>query len=191
MLAFQYVWKYIISVIGTSRLSLIHMQFKSPNSYEIAFDKYRESLSCPHPPMHDNIMYQRSHRLAIWRYEKWPYRLTLPHTHTHTHTHTESLRSLYIGCLFWALYLFEFCVLDRGPRIVSPELCLLAACPDLPPGTRLCLCLTPAVLPCRYLTLYFVIILNKSCKWIQTFLTLHNGTINLKFIRFQLILQLK
>ncbi len=83
MLVFQYVWKYIISVIGTSRLSLIHAQFKSPNSYEIAFDKYRESLSCPHPPMHDNIMYQRSHRLAIWRYEKWPYRLTLPHIHTH------------------------------------------------------------------------------------------------------------
>ncbi len=42
---------------------------KSPNSYEIAYDKYRESLSFPHPPMHDNIVYRRSHRLAIWRYE--------------------------------------------------------------------------------------------------------------------------
>ncbi len=50
---------------------------KSPNSYEIAYDKYRESLSCPHPPMQDNIVYRRSHRLAIWRYEKWPYRPTL------------------------------------------------------------------------------------------------------------------
>ncbi len=47
MLVFQYVWKYIISVIGTSRLSLTHAcasGLKSPNSYEIAYDKYRESL---------------------------------------------------------------------------------------------------------------------------------------------------
>ncbi len=50
MLVFQYVWKYIISVIGTSRLSLSLSRtrgLKSPNSYEIAYDKYRESLSCP------------------------------------------------------------------------------------------------------------------------------------------------
>ncbi len=53
---------------------------------------------------------------------------------------------------------FDFSVLDLDPfpvilivyclprpRIVSPELCLLAACPDPPPGTRHCLCLTPAV----------------------------------------------
>ncbi len=78
MLVFQYVWKYIISVIGTSRLSLslMHLRFKL-TKYEIVYDKYRESLSCPHPPMHDNIVYRRSHRLAIWRYEKWPYRPTL------------------------------------------------------------------------------------------------------------------
>ncbi len=61
MLVFQYVWKYIILVIGPSRLSLMHAQFKSPNSLEIAYDKYRESLSCPHPRMHDNIVYLRSH----------------------------------------------------------------------------------------------------------------------------------
>ncbi len=37
MLVFQYVWKYIISVIGTSRLSLSRTRsLKSPNSYEIA-----------------------------------------------------------------------------------------------------------------------------------------------------------
>ncbi len=41
--------KYIILVIGTSRLSLMHTQFKSPNNYEIAYDKYREFLSCTHP----------------------------------------------------------------------------------------------------------------------------------------------
>ncbi len=57
-------------------LSLTHARFKI-TKYEIAYDKYRESLSCPHPPMHDNIVYRRSHRLAIWRYEKWPYRPTL------------------------------------------------------------------------------------------------------------------
>ncbi len=45
-------------------LSLTH-GLKSPNSYEIAYDKYRESLSCPHPPMHDNIVYRQSHRLVI------------------------------------------------------------------------------------------------------------------------------
>ncbi len=65
MLVFQYVWTYIISVIGTSRLSLSRTRgLKSPNSYEIAYDKYRESLSCPHPPMHDNIG-----DLTGWRYD--------------------------------------------------------------------------------------------------------------------------
>ncbi len=80
---------------------------------------------------------------------------------------------------------FDFCVLDLDPfpvtlvvfclprpRLVSPELCLLAACPDS--GTRPCLCRTPAVLPCTlYLTLYCLTILIKSCKWIQTLLTHH------------------
>ncbi len=45
----------------------MHAQFKSPNSYEIAFDKYRESLFCPQPPVHDNIVFRRSHRLAIMK----------------------------------------------------------------------------------------------------------------------------
>ncbi len=57
----------VILVIGTSRLSLSSTHgLKSPNSYEIAYDKYIESLSCPHPPMYNNIVYRRSHRLAIW-----------------------------------------------------------------------------------------------------------------------------
>ncbi len=77
MLVFQYIWKYIISVSVTSRVSLPHMWFKWPHSYEIAYDKYRESLSCLHPPMHDNIVYRRSDRLAMWRYEKGPYCPTL------------------------------------------------------------------------------------------------------------------
>ncbi len=68
------------SVIGTSRISLSRTRgLKSPNSYEIAYDKYTESLSCPHPPMHDNIVYRRS---VIWRYEKWLYRPTLVHPKT-------------------------------------------------------------------------------------------------------------
>ncbi len=107
------------------------------------------------------------------------------------HTHTQTLCEVLIcpGCLFWALYpcLISVCLtLDRcllfwfsvfclpWPRIVSPELCLLAACPDPLPGTQPCLCLSPAVLPCRYLTLYCLTILIKSCKWIQTLLTHHH-----------------
>ncbi len=75
MLVFQYVWTYIISVLVLpGSLSLTHARFKITNSYEIAYDKYRESLSCPHPPC---TIYRRSHRLAIWRYEKWQYRPTL------------------------------------------------------------------------------------------------------------------
>ncbi len=114
------------------------------------------------------------------------------HLHTHTykpHTHTDSLRSLDLPRLYFlsVISMFDFCVLDLGPfpvilivfclprpRIVSPELCLLAACPDPLPGTRPCLCLTPAVLPCWYLTLYCLAILIKSCKWIQTLLTHHH-----------------
>ncbi len=97
MLVFQYVWKYIISVIGTSRLSLSGTRgLKSPNSYEISYDKYRESLSCPHPPMHDNIVYRRSHRLAIWRYEKWPYRPTLESA---LHTQRESIEHKHINAI--------------------------------------------------------------------------------------------
>ncbi len=80
MLVFQYVWSslYYFGYWYFQALSLSRTRgLKSPNSYEIAYDKYRESLSCPHPSMHDNIVYLRSHRLAIWRYEKWPYRPTL------------------------------------------------------------------------------------------------------------------
>ncbi len=115
--------------------------------------------------------------------------LQLIYTHTYKpHTHTDSLRSLDLPRLSFlnVIPVFDFCILDLGPfpvilivfclprpRIVSPELCLLAACPDPPPGTRPCLCLTPAVLPCRYLTLYCLTILIKSCKWIQTLLTHH------------------
>ncbi len=96
----------------------------------------------------------------------------------YTHTYI-SLRSLDLPRLSFlsVIPVFDFCVLDLGPlpvilivfclprpQIVSPELCLLAACPDPLPGTRPCLCLTPAVLPCRYLTLYCLTILIKSCK---------------------------
>ncbi len=59
------IFQYIILVIGTSRLSLPH-GLKTPNRNEIVYGKYRESLSYPHPPMHDNIV--------IWRYETQPYR---------------------------------------------------------------------------------------------------------------------
>ncbi len=128
--------------------------------------------------------------------------LQLIYTHTYkTHTHTDSLRSLDLPRLsFLSVIPVYFCVLDLGPlpviliffclprpRIVSPELCLLAACPDPLPGTRPCLCLTPAVLPCWYLTLYGLTILIKSCKtsvckmtkckWIQTLLTHHHRRI--------------
>ncbi len=111
-------------------------------------------------------------------------------THTYKpHTHTDSLQSLDLPRLSFlsVIAMFDFCVLDLGPlpiilivfclprpRIVSPELCLLATCPDPLPGTRPCLCLSPAVLPCRYLTLYCLTILIKSCKWIQTLLTHHH-----------------
>ncbi len=94
---------------GSGSLSLSRTRgLKSPNSYEIAYDKYRESLSCPHPPMHDNIVYRRSHRLAIWRYEKWPYRPTLMHTQggdtsgvhyfSNNSTDRSQLFRLYYGC---------------------------------------------------------------------------------------------
>ncbi len=113
-------------------------------------------------------------------------------THTHiSHTHTQTLCEVLIcpGCLFWALYpclisvcltldhcllfwLFSACP-DLGS--FSPELCLLAACPDPLPGTRPCLCLSPAVLPCQYLNLYCLTILIKICKWIQMLLTHHHN----------------
>ncbi len=115
------------------------------------------------------------------------------HTHTHTpHTHTASLRSLDLPRLSFlsVIPVFDFCVLDLGPlpvilivfclprpRIVSPELRLVAACPDPLPSTRPCLCLSPVVLPCRYLTLYCLTILIKSCKWIQTLLTHHHNMV--------------
>ncbi len=115
--------------------------------------------------------------------------LQLIYTHTYKpHTHTDSLQSLDLPRLSFlsVIPVFDFPDPDPDPdpfpvilivyclprpRIASPELCLLAACPDPPPGTRHCLCLTPAVLPCRYLTLYCLTILIKSCKWIQTLLT--------------------
>ncbi len=112
--------------------------------------------------------------------------LQLIYTHIYKpHTHTDSLRSLDLPRLSFlsVIPVFDLCVLDLGPlpvilivfclprpRIVLPELCLLAACPDPLPGTRPCLCLTPAVLPCRYLTPYCLTILIKSCKWIQMLL---------------------
>ncbi len=77
--------------------------------------------------------------------------LQLIDTHTYKpHTHTDSLRSLDLPRLSFlsVIPVFDFCVLDFGPlpvilivfclprpRIVSPELCLLAACPDPLPGT--------------------------------------------------------
>ncbi len=53
MFVFQYVWKYIIWLLVLPvSLSLSRTRgLKSPNSYEIAYDKYRESLSLP-PPTH-------------------------------------------------------------------------------------------------------------------------------------------
>ncbi len=76
----KYTWTFmllvlIVNVLKTdSKLSpqLSTLSFsrtrslKSPNSYEIAYDKYRESLSCPHPPVHDNIVYRD---LTGWRYD--------------------------------------------------------------------------------------------------------------------------
>ncbi len=62
---YQYVWKYIISVIGTSRLSLSHTRgLKSPNSYEIAYDK---SLSLA--PTHPCTIISCIGDLTGWRYD--------------------------------------------------------------------------------------------------------------------------
>ncbi len=41
---FCYCWYFQALSLSRTR------GLKSPNSYEIAYDKYRESLSCPHPP---------------------------------------------------------------------------------------------------------------------------------------------
>ncbi len=56
MLVFQYVWKNIISVIGTSRLSLSlslslsrTCGLKSPNSYEIAYNNVQSFSLLPTP----------------------------------------------------------------------------------------------------------------------------------------------
>ncbi len=88
--------------------------------------------------------------------------LHLIYTHTYKpHTHTNSLRSLDLpGCHFWALYpcLFScYLTLDCLPVILIvcclPRLglfiglWLFAACPDLLPGVRLCLCLVSTDLP--------------------------------------------
>ncbi len=98
---------------GSGSLSLSRTRgLKSPNSYEIAYDKYRESLlsEC----IGDDTLweryrvYRRSHRLAIWRYEKWPYRPTLMHTQggdtsgvhyfSNNSTDRSQLFRLYYGC---------------------------------------------------------------------------------------------
>ncbi len=128
-----------------------------------------------------------SHHSSYLGLTDYPH-LQLIYTHI-SHTHTDSLRSLDLPrrSFLSVIPVFDFCVLDLGPlpvilivfclprpRIVSPELCLPAACLDPLPSTRPCLCLSPAVLPCRYLTLYCLTILINSCKWIQTLLTHHN-----------------
>ncbi len=76
----------------------------------------------------------------------------------------------------WPLTVLGFsdCSPPAPTSACSPGLCLLAACPDISPGIRLCLCLASAVLPCMYFTLYCMTILNKICNWIQTLLTCHN-----------------
>ncbi len=100
-------------------------------------------------------------------------------THTykpHTHTHWPVAESWFAWLSFLSgLPVFTFllsdlglftrysdCLLPASTWIVFIGLWLFAACPDLLPGVRLCLCLVSTDLPCWYLTLYCLTILNKT-----------------------------
>ncbi len=58
---FESIFKVYFQALSFSRMHGL----KSPYSYEIAYDYYRESLSCPHPPMQGNIWYDDK---KIWRW---------------------------------------------------------------------------------------------------------------------------
>ncbi len=46
---FESILFWLLVLPGSLSLSRTR-SLKTPISYEVAYDKYRESLSCPHPP---------------------------------------------------------------------------------------------------------------------------------------------